>query len=357
MRTFRLLTAVEQLAGHLREEIRNGALSGEMPGVNQLATRMGCSARTVQAAVKQLESEGLLRGQGAGRRSRIELPDHFAPPVLRVKILLYERGGEREEYILKLRHQLSEAGHTVEIAAKSLLDLGMDVRRVERFAESTETDAWIVVAASREVLEWFAGQSVPAFALFGRQTSVDIAGTGPRKTQAVAAAVRRLTELGHSRIVYLTREERRKPDPGESERVFLKELKNQGIAVGPYNLPDWEDHPKGFLRCLTSLFETTPPTALIASEVNLFTAAQQFLLQKGLRVPEDVSMVCNDPNTTFAWCNPSISHFDSDNDFWLRHLVRWVNGVARGKNDRRKVFKQARFVEGGTIAQAAPIRM
>lgn len=353
MKAFRPQSAVEQLTGHLREEIWQGSLSGEMPGVNQLAASMGCSARTVHAALKLLEREGLLEGRGAGCRRRIVLPDHHTPPRLRVKILLYERGGEMEDYILKLRHQLDAAGHTAVIASQSLLDLGMDAERVARYVTGVEADAWVVVAGSGSVLEWFAAQPVPAFSLFGRQTRVDLAGAGPRKDQAVRVAVSRLVSLGHTRIVYLTREERRQPGPGLSERAFLEELEKHGVAVGPYNLPDWADNPRGFRQCLSSLFRTTPPTALFTSGIELFTAAQQFLLREGIRVPHDVSMVCCDPHPVFAWSDPPVAHIRFDTDIWVRHIMNWVKGVASGRCGRRKTLNDATFVEGGTIGQAA----
>lgn len=352
MKPFHTLSAVEQLAAHLRAEIQHGGLSGEMPGSNHLAASLGCSARTVHSAIKQLEIEGFLQRQGGGRRSRIVLPESISALALRVKILLYQRMDKKDDYIVDLSHRLQEAGHITDFASKTLCELKMDQEQVERFAQKTTADAWIVVAGSREVLQWFASQPVPAFALLGRLTSVPIAGIGPQKSTAVAVVVRRLAGLGHRRIVCLVREERRKPGPGLFERMFLEELEKQGIAVGPYNLPDWEHNPAGFQRCLSALFKSSPPTALIISTMDLFTATQQFLLHKGIRVPQDVSMVCTDPHPAFVWCHPTISHISYESDDWVRHAVRWVNGVARGKDDRRKVFNNAKFVEGGTIGAA-----
>jgi hypothetical protein len=80
----------------------------------------------------------------------------------------------------------------------------------------------------------------------------------PRKNPALALAVRRLVELGHRRIVMLVREERLKPYPASFEQTFLHELTASGIAVGPYNLPVWEDNRSGFHRCLDSLLELHP---------------------------------------------------------------------------------------------------
>jgi hypothetical protein len=50
-------------------------------------------------------------------------------------------------------------------------------------------------------------------------------------------------------------------------------------------LPDWEESPEGFERCLDSLFGSTPPTALILDEPFLFNAVFHYLAQRGLRVP------------------------------------------------------------------------
>jgi len=74
MPAFRPLSTVEQLTGHLREQLLRGSPGGSMPGVNRLAATLGVSATTAIAAVKQLEREGILQGQGPRRRSRIVLP-------------------------------------------------------------------------------------------------------------------------------------------------------------------------------------------------------------------------------------------------------------------------------------------
>jgi len=75
----------------------------------------------------------------------------------------------------------------------------------------------------------------------------------------------------------MVREERSKPEPGTFERNYLAELEALGVLTGPYNLPDWDNQPGSFQRCLESLFHSTPPPALILDEPALFFATQQFL--------------------------------------------------------------------------------
>jgi DNA-binding LacI/PurR family transcriptional regulator len=202
------------------------------------------------------------------------------------------------------------------------------------------------------VLEWFAGQPAPAFALFGNRTGLRMAAVGPDKFAALAAATRHLIELGHRRIVLLCRRLRRLPQPGLSETLFLETLREHGRPVGEYNLPDWEDTDLGFQECLNSLFRVTPPTALIVDETPYFVATMQFLLSRGIRVPGDVSLVCTDDDPAFSHCSPPIARMTYDSGPVVRRIVSWAANVSRGKTDLRQTFTPSEFIPGGTIGPA-----
>ena len=256
----------------MREDVLLGLPGRSMPGVNQLAGTSGVSPKTVIGAMTQLEREGLLQGQGPRRRRMVVPPDRVAGRRMGVAILDYESPVPSAGYLLELRHLLEHAGHAGSFAGKSLQELGMDVRRVARLVAKTGPDAWVVCAGSGEVLEWFAAQPVPAFALFGRRRNVPLAGVGPNHLPACLAAVRRLLEHGHQRIVMLVRRERREGGPGDIERAILDKMAAHGIGTGPYNLPDWENSREGFQQVLDQLYRVTPPSALILDEACLFPA-------------------------------------------------------------------------------------
>jgi DNA-binding LacI/PurR family transcriptional regulator len=232
------------------------------------------------------------------------------------------------------------------------LDLKMSASRVAKFVEKTEADAWIVCSAGREVTQWFAAQSKPAFALFGSRRGLPLPSVGPDLVPAIVAATRRLIGYGHQRIVMLVRPDRRLPLPAALERAFLEELAANGITPGPYHLPDWDDGIDGFQTRLASLFQVQPPTALIVDELMLFIATQQFLSKKRLRVPEDVSLFSLGSNAAFAWCDPKVAHLHHDPSPVLRRVLEWANHVALGKKDLRETHIRAQFVDGGTIGPA-----
>jgi DNA-binding LacI/PurR family transcriptional regulator len=347
------LTIAEQVAMHLRNELKRGRWAGQMPGKHELAAELAVNNKTVETALRQLENEGLLLPQGAGRRRAIPHLEGPRRRVLRIAFLAGETSDFGLDYMVELRHRLRKAGHAVQIAPKVVLDMHDDPDRVARMVRSVKADAWVVLGGSRKVLEWFAAQPEPSFAIFGRRGGLPIAATGPEKAAATIAATRELIRLGHRRIVFMVRPRRRLPQPGEPERAFLKALAEQGLEVGEYNLPAWDETPDDFQRCLDRLFLVTPPTAMIVDEAPLFFAAHQFLSRRGLRVPDDVSLVATDPNPAFRWCRPSIAHITWSSVPLVRRVTQWAANVSRGRKDLRQTLTPARFVPGGTIG---PVR-
>lgn len=345
----RVLSASEQVAEHLREQLSRRVWTETMPGGERLARELGVGRMTIEAALGMLEEEGLLVPQGTGRRRRIVLPEDFTIPSLRIGVFVYAPEDLKIYYHVDLQHRLLNAGHVVSFMTKTLVELKMDVGRVARLVESTPADAWVVFSGSRDVLEWFADHRLPTFAFAGRRRGVRIASIGPEKDTAIRTVVQRLVDLGHRRIVLVARAVQRKPRPGKFEQLFLDELAAHGIQAGPYNLPEWKETAEGLQELLDRLFLHTPPTALIIEEASTLIAAQQHLSQRGILAPRDVSLVCDDPDPIFSWCRPTVAHIHWEGSPVARRAVRWAANIARGKEDRRTSFTQAKFIDGGTI--------
>jgi len=151
MKGARFLTIAEQVAAHLRRELLRGRWSGVLPGSRQLAQELEVNIKTVEVALRQLVREGVLAGQGAGRKRRIVLPHVNALRPLRVALLDYDPLSLTEGCMSEVQHLLATAGHSASFAEKSLTELGMKVPRISRLVAMTKADAWMIASGSREV--------------------------------------------------------------------------------------------------------------------------------------------------------------------------------------------------------------
>jgi DNA-binding LacI/PurR family transcriptional regulator len=355
MRPLQRISLPERVAAHLREGIRQGRWGGPFPGEQQLASELDVSRHTVRRALQILEKEGVLGGQGHGRSRGITAAGAAAASQrpLRVNILRHDArltdDPQTSMVLIEIMHSLEAAGHQVTCLKKSQIELKHDFARLTRHLAQTPADAWVVECGSNPLLEWCASQPTPCLALYGRTEGLRLARTGPDSVPAYQVATRQLIALGHRRIVLIVREGFRRPMPGGCELAFLRELKGHGIPTGGYNLPDWEENSEGFNRLMESLFKTNPPTALIIEETCWFIAALAFLVRRGIRVPEQVSLVSGGCEAIFDVCHPRFAHMHWDNRLIVRRVVRWVDAVRKSRADRKTINIPAEFVPGGSI--------
>lgn len=345
-------SVTEQVTQALRDGIQQGRWQGTMPGRIRLAAELGVNHKTVKTALAILEQEGLLEARGPGRERGILSDASSFQVKKRIMILLYEKSDIHADYLVAILHRLQAAGHWAGFATKSLCDLGLDVGRAARFVKNTEADAWVVMAGTRDILEWFASQELPAFALFGRLSNIPLPRAAPSKRQALKELVDRLVALGHKRIVMLSREERRKPTLGGFELEFLAHLESRGIRTGPFNLPDWGNDPDSLRNSLDKQFSHTAPTALIVDDTLIFPAVVQHLARMGLSAPKNVSLACTDYVPDFDWYRPTVTHIAWNQGAVVNRVVSWANKLSLGKNDERFTIIRAELILGGTIGPA-----
>jgi len=348
----------ELVATRLREGLHEGRWSGSLPGVLRLAANLDVSPFTVRRALRLLETEGLLAASGLGRSRGIAAASESRAlrRPLRVAILGHDASladcPQSSLVLIDIMQSLETAGHDVFFCKKSQTELKHDVRRTTRLLTEIPADAWIVEAGSSPLLEWCATQPTPCLALYGRTGNLPLARTGPDTVPAHRAATRHLLALGHRRIVNIAREARRKPTPGVCELTVLEEMAAHGVHTSDYNLPDWEETPKGLCRLLEVLFRHTPPTALLIDETPNLIATIAFLARHGIRMPKQVSLVSTDFDATLDWCHPPIAHLRWNNALIVRRVVRWVNAVRKGRPDRLVINFPAEFIPGGSIGPA-----
>lgn len=251
--------------------------------------------------------------------------------------------------IVDLWHHLETAGHIPTFGPKTLRDLNHNPERVAAMIEAYPAEACIIQAGARPILERVSKLSKPTFALLGRMGGLPMAGSGPNTIPALLDAVRCLHAYGHQRIVKLSREEHLESSLSTLERAFLDELKALDLPHGAYNLPHWKNSPDGFHQCLDELFRLTPPTAILVDEWMLYYVFQNYLAHKRGKAFRETVCISIDFHPSFNWCQPGVTHFYWNPMTIVRHTLRWVNNVARGKPDKKQHLIKSKFIERGVL--------
>ncbi|PXA03362.1 hypothetical protein DDZ13_11740 [Coraliomargarita sinensis] len=269
--------------------------------------------------------------------------------MYRIKILLYEMDERLHSPEAEIQLGLQQSGYRAEFAPKSLKDLNLDPERIASFVKEISCDAWIVIAGPKDVLSWFAEQPFPTLAIFGNLPKGPISGIGPCHLNALKECLEKLIILGHEKISIFSRKERRPPNPGVPERQLLQTLEENGLPITEQTFPEWEESLSGFRASLQSLFATSRPSAVIFQEPELVMAAQQFLYQQGMKIPEHVSVFCTDYDPRFEWSVPAIAHSKWDFREVVSAAVKWAGNVSNGKPETSKNILDAKFIAGETI--------
>lgn len=362
-RRVRRISLVDQTVALMRDGIVNGRWKVRMPGQARLARELGVAREAVAQALARLVSEGVLE-QPAGRMAPVIHAEALGGAtagkrrVLRVALLFADATESKiassSATIAGMISAIHENGHT---CVSYALPAGKDVHKtgyLPGLVKTAAADTWLVYGGSLEVLTWFSKHVPHVMALGGRCADLSIAAAGSNVLPALSQVVHRLLALGHRRIVLICYRGARHPSPGQTVRTFLEILRSAGIAPGDYHVPDWEESPAGLEKLLDSLFQVTPPTALICWTLGSVNGALGWLTRRGIRVHQEVSLVSLGHDLATDWFRPGlqVANVQTDDGIIGQSVIKWLDGVIAGQPDNRQTWCPFSFDEGNSIGPA-----
>lgn len=335
-----------------RRGLREGRWAGALPGTQALAGELGVSVGTAQAALKIIEGEGLLEPVSRGIRRRAAeiagLPQ--TTRSLRVGLINEVSFSDEDSYdrlhFQIIQNTLTHHGHTFFHAVEPMRS---DSAATLAFMRSARADAWIVASASRPLLEALAAAPpAPVVALGGHFADLPITGTGITLGASIRETVRALADAGHRRIVFFVPRSLQS-EGGASFSPFVEALRENGIAPGNYNVPDFDRTPVGFEAALHALFALTPPTAIIVVDSRQTAAIYAYLAGRVPQVRKPcVVTLFHDPS--LDWIPGGPTYLRSDMAKLTRFVVDRIDDFAAGKRPVSKAFFIPTLVKGGDFA-------
>ncbi|WP_214628319.1 LacI family DNA-binding transcriptional regulator [Paenibacillus agaridevorans] len=199
--------------------------------------------------------------------------------------------GALSSLITKLNDELERRGYT------TLLSISRTEAAIESF-NRYRMDAVLLFgdhSGNRDELSGIGSMQSPLL-VYGAAGSHPFSTVDVNRGQAIRLAVRHLAELGHSRIAYLGRPDGDDPMQTVKIEAFLGEARKLGLCVADESILRMEglETHDGYIAAEAMFDWPSPPTAVISGGVDLTRGIYRAARERGLRVPEDLSVVSYD---------------------------------------------------------------
>ena len=162
------------------------------------------------------------------------------------------------------------------------------------------------------------------------------------------AVVDYLAALGHRQVGIIHGDRGRNAGAMKS-RGFLDGMRANGLPVNEKWMREGDFQSEGGYRAMCSLLDDNKklPTAIATANDNTAFGAMRAISERGLRIPEDISIVGVDGHPFCQFSRPPLTTFEYDFHATMRGLIEAVVGIVIGRtetNALRQVYS-AHLVE------------
>ncbi len=280
----------ERLRERLRNAIGSGELSGKLPGERELARRYDANAKTINKALSDLTTEGLLV-RHVGRGTFVAGHDGQAGAggdrVLTFGWVIPASGryAYRAEILEHARRLVAAKGHRIErvdLPADAPIEVPPHLLGGSRLRG---LDGLVVHSAlpSIELLGHVHRQHLPVVLINHAHDRVKLPLIAPDHVQGAFELCQHLIQLGHRRIQWLARASAA-PGAGEAAAGYRAAMQRYGLDALPARSAgkhlDWSEISGGGLE----------PTAILCADAELAVAVRGSAAAAGVEVPAQLSL-------------------------------------------------------------------
>ncbi|QQL44946.1 substrate-binding domain-containing protein [Sulfuriroseicoccus oceanibius] len=350
---------VLQAADALKGLILSGSVAGVLPGERELSRRLGVGRVTVGSALQMLEQEGVIAPSEPGRRRRVlkggelggakvELPagTRRKTVVVLCSLALSELSAYERLNHNRLGSLCSDAGIRLRHRALELAHYKRPHHRLQEFVRQNPADLYILQLTTSQPQLWFQAERIPAMVAGTPHPSVDLPFVDVDQRALGVHAASMLERLGHRRVALLYPEAEHQGMRRFHEGMTQSHTR-MDVVLGRQN-----DSADSIVRVLPELFEAKDrPSALILPRMPYLLSALTVLPSLGLRVPQDVSLLCLVHDRMFEYARPTIAGYQIPEGSLARGLfqlaVRMLTHPSTATHGRALIMPD--YVAGGSL--------
>jgi LacI family transcriptional regulator len=318
----------ETVAATIVAALQAGHWTQDLPGERRLCEILQVSRITLRPALQTLERQGWIENT-PGQRRRITRPvQSEGAPARGGKIILISPLPIQniEPFVLLgldlLRELLARRNIMLAIETRPECYDRLPGAALERLCRDFHPDVWLLWRSTRQIQTWFCRQGLRHVVV---GTAFDPAAS-PCVDIDHAATARHAAStfgrLGHHRIAVIVQDTRLAGDRASVEgfKAGARDYEGGGLQAETIS---HDGTPAGIFRSIDRLVSFKPrPTGIFSAGGMQTIAIMTRLLQLGVRVPEEISVISRDDDPALDFVSPAPARY-------YRPPIKFARGVFR----------------------------
>jgi len=300
----------------LRGAIADGTWSDYLPGERELSQSLLVSRPTLRAALDILQREHVIETNPGKRRKIVRqtkpTPKQKNPStvVLVSQSPLYTMSRNRLFLFDKLHQTLERNGIRLEVVSHATFGSDRPWKMLQRFAEASDVQGYVLARTSRQVQEWFAEKALPCLIVGSSFPGVNIPSIECDYPAIGRHSAGTLMGKGHRRLLLLTPQTNLAGDL-ETETAFLETVSSSTHSSSHCDIIRHEDDAADVINKWSKLIaKADRPTAAFSLYPTAALTMVTHLLRLGLCLPDEFSIICRDDTPLLKWMSPAIGHYE-----------------------------------------------
>lgn len=343
-----------QVARCIAQEIQQKTWVGVLPPERTLTETMQVSRKTLRKALTQLQREGLIETRGrVGHRIETQTArtkhQHASVGLLTTEPL-ENLPSYTALWIDELRSLLFEGGVRLATFSGHSYFSRRPEKALTRLVHRNPQTCWVLPHSNERMQRWLSERQVPGIIAGSCYKGLNLPSVDLDYYAVCRHAVGAMMRHGHRRMALLINQSQRAGDI-ESEAGFVEGVRSSSHAGAESIVAKHDGTVTGASRVLGRLFDRPqPPTALLVSRPNFYLTAFAFLSQRGLRVPQDISLISRDSDTFLPYLTPTPACYLLSPKIYAKRLFALVATVIRGAKIAHPQQRiEPRFIPGPSL--------
>lgn len=345
-----------QVAGTLREQIRDHTWNEWLPSERALAESLQVSRKTLRKALSQLQREGVVEAvRGLGNRIISDGIDNPGKPVDSVVVLLTPDPVERMRpytslWTGHLRSLLIEHGFRLRMVHSPKYFSRRPSISLKKLTTSQPAACWLLANSSEATQRWFSEAELPCVVAGSCHPGIDLPNVDLDHYALCRHAAGILLGAGHRSIAMLNAQSDRAGDL-ESEAGFMAGVSESPHADASPLVIHHEDSPDSLCRALKRLLRMAQmPTAILVSNGASYLTIISSLAQYKLSIPKDVSVVSRDDEPFLRFLVPRPTYYAANPHTFAKQLLKPILKLLTGDTPMpRSTRIIPTYVKGGSL--------